>query len=135
MANDEQFGRPSIETPSVPVDGWKPNRLPELASNGLPFSPTFILPTGASCIASQTSPAEISLPFGFHYRRPHAISNRPVIDLTRGYYDPYTQVYTIPLQAGGDTDGGTISTGYWTEKGDGAAPTKEWDITDDRVTD
>jgi hypothetical protein len=136
MANDEQFGRPSIETPSVvPVDGWKPNRLPELASNGLPFSPTFILPTGASCIASPTSPAEISLPFGFHYRRPHAISNRPVLDLTRGYYDPYTQVYTIPLQAGGDTDGGTISTGNWTEKGDGAAPTKEWDITDDRVTD
>ena len=58
-----------------------------------------------------------------------------VIDLTRGYYDPYTQVYTIPLQAGGDTDGGTISTGYWTEKGDGTTPTKEWDITDDRVTD
>lgn len=80
-------------------------------------------------------PTEISLPFGFHYRRQHAISNRPVIDLTRGYYDPYTQVYTIPLQAGGDTDGGTISTGYWTEKGDGTTPTKEWDITDDRVTD
>lgn len=39
------------------------------------------------------------------------------------------------MRAGGDTDGGTISTGNWTEKGDGAAPTKEWDITDDRVTD
>ena len=33
------------------------------------------------------------------------------------------------------TDGGTIPTGSWTEKGDGMTPTKEWDITDDRVTD
>ncbi len=119
MATDVQFEKPSIKISSVPVEGWKPYKLPELASNGLPFSPTFILPTGASSLASQTPP----------------ISNRPIIDLTRGYYDPYTQVYTIPLQAGGDTDGGTISTGNWTEKGDGAAPTKEWDITDDRVTD
>ena len=74
-------------------------------------------------------------PFGFHYWRQHAISNRPVIDVSKGYYDPYTQVFTIPLQAGGDTDGGTIPTGSWTEKGDGTTPTKEWDITDDRVTD
>lgn len=58
-----------------------------------------------------------------------------MIDVTRGYYDPYTQVFTIPLQAGSDTDGGTIPTGSWTEKGDGTTPTKEWDITDDRVTD
>jgi len=55
--------------------------------------------------------------------------------MSKGYYDPHTQVYTIPLQAGGDTDGGTIPTGSWTEKGDGTEPTKEWDITDDRVTD
>ena len=135
MASDEQYEKPTIETSSVPVEGWKPYKLPELASNGLPFSPTFILPNGGGSIDSHIPPTEISLPFGFHYRRQHAISNRPVIGLTRGYYDPYTQVYTIPLQAGGDTDGGTISTGYWTEKGDGTTPTKEWDITDDRVTD
>lgn len=135
MASDEQYEKPTIETPSVLVEGWKPYKLPELASNGLPFSPTFILPNGGGSIDSHIPLTEISLPFGFHYQRQHAISNRPVIDLTRGYYDPYTQVYTIPLQAGGDTDGGTISTGYWTEKGDGTTPTKEWDITDDRVTD
>lgn len=96
MATDVQLEQPSIEISSLRVNGWKPYKLPELASNGLPFSPTFILPTGASSLASQTPPTDISLPFGFHYRRPHAISNRPIIDLTRGYYDPSTQVYTIP---------------------------------------
>lgn len=81
--------------------------------------------------------ASHALPFGFHYWQRHAICNRPVIDLTRGHYDPHTQTYTIPLQAGGDTDGGVIPTGYWTEKcgGDGEKPSKEWDSTDDRVTD
>jgi hypothetical protein len=136
MANDEPFQNPIPETPSSwPVTDWKPYRLPELASNGLPFSPTFILPRGDNSLDATATHTESARPFGFHYWRRHALSNRPVIDLTRGYYDPYTQVYTIPLQAGGDTDGGTIPTGSWTEKGDGTTPTKEWDITDDRVTD
>lgn len=117
--------------------GWQPVRLPELASNGFPFSPTFILPKDICDTTSAVSAAESTLPFGFHYWKQHAISNRPVIDLTKGYYDPHTQTYTIPLQAGGDTDGGSLDTGNWTEKcgGDGQAPSKEWDITEDRVTD
>jgi hypothetical protein len=136
MANDESFQYP---TPATPLPGlltnWKPSRLPELASNGFPFSPTFVLPSSAKNLdATATNPGNAK-PFGFHYWRQHAISNRPVIDVTRGYYDPYTQVFAVPLQAGGDTDGGTIPTGSWTEKGDGTTPTKEWDITDDRVTD
>ena len=136
MANDEPFQNPISETPSSdPFTDWKPSRLPELASNGLPFSPTFILPRGGKNLdASATYPGS-ARPFGFHYWRQHAISNRPVIDVSKGYYDPYTQIFTIPLQAGGDTDGGTIPTGSWTEKGDGTTPTKEWDITDDWVTD
>jgi len=136
MANDEPFQNPISETttPILRAD-WKPSRLPELASNGLPFSPTFILPDTGNKLDTTATYAGITWPFGFHYWRKHAISNRPVIDLSKGYYDPYTQVYTIPLQAGGDTDGGTIPTGSWTEKGDGTTPTKEWDITDDRVTD
>jgi hypothetical protein len=108
---------------------------PPLASNGLPFSPTFILPGSENKLDATARCGGSARPFGFHFWRQHAINNRPVIDVTKGYYDPYTQVFTIPLQAGGDTDGGTIPTGSWTEKGDGTTPTKEWDITDDKVTD
>ena len=136
MTNNESVQNLSPETQSTELhSNWKPSRLPELASNGLPFSPTFILPESGNKLDAMVSNAENARPFGFHFWRQHAIGNRPVIDLSRGYYDPYTQVFTIPLQAGGDTDGGTIPTGSWTEKGDGAEPTKEWDITDDRVTD
>jgi hypothetical protein len=136
MANDESVQNLPPETQSPELfTHWKPSRLPELASNGLPFSPTFILPGSEIKLAATASCAESAAPFGFHYLRQHTIGNRPVIDVTRGYYDPYTQVFTIPLQAGGDTDGGTIPTGSWKEKGDGTTPTKEWDITDDRVTD
>lgn len=56
MASNEQFEELSIEISSVPVEGWKPYRLPELASNGLPFSPTFILPNGGGSIDSQIPP-------------------------------------------------------------------------------
>ncbi len=136
MANNESFQNlPQEAQTHELLTRWKPSRLPELASNGLPFSPTFILPGSGNNLAATASCAENARPFGFHYWRQHTINNRPVIDVTRGYYDPYTQVFTIPLQAGGDTDGGTIPTGSWTEKGDGTTPTKEWDITDDRVTD
>src|SRR5260370_4386320 len=136
MANDESFQKPKPETPlSVPIANWKPSRLPELASNGLPFSPTFILPSSGKSLDATATYAGCARPFGFHYWRQHAIGNRPVIDVTKGHYDPYTQVYTIPLQAGGDTDRRTIPTRSWTEKGDSTASTKEWDITDDRVTD
>ena len=136
MANDEPFQNPLPETPSSdPFTNWKPYKLPELASNGLPFSPSFILPPGGNSLGAPATHTGSARPFGFHYWRQQAIGNRPVIDLTKGYYDPYTQVLTLPLQAGGDTDGGTIPTGSWTEKGDGTTPTKEWDITDDRVTD
>jgi hypothetical protein len=136
MTNDELFQNSTSETLSPGLlAGWKPSRLPELASNGLPFSPTFILPGSGNIPDPRASKAGNARPFGFHFWRQHTIGNRPVIDMSKGYYDPHTQVYTIPLQAGGDTDGGTIPTGSWTEKGDGTEPTKEWDITDDRVTD
>ena len=136
MANDESFQNlpPETQAPEL-LTHWKPSRLPELASNGLPFSPTFILPESGNKLEATVFCTISAVPFGFHYCRQHAIGNRPVIDVTKGYYDPYTQVFTIPLQAGGDTDGGTIPTGSWTEKGDGTTPTKEWDITDDHVTD
>ncbi|MBV9691526.1 MAG: hypothetical protein JO202_17645 [Ktedonobacteraceae bacterium] len=136
MANDEQFKKCVIGTPMFfPIDGWEPYRLPELASNGLPFSPTFILPKSANSLGATPTSTGSAQPFGFHYRQQHAIRNRPVIDLTKGYYDPYTQVYTIPLQAGGDTDGGVIPTGYWTDTTDGNTQMKEWDTMDDQVTD
>lgn len=135
----EQVKR-NVSSPSLfspPDCGWQPVKLPELASNGFPFSPTFILPQHAESTDSSVPTAESTLPFGFHYWQRTAILNRPVIDLTRGYYDPQSQTYTIPLCAGGDTDGGSIDTGYYTEVcgGDGKAPSKEWDVTSDRVTD
>lgn len=119
---------------SPPDHGWQPVRLPELASNGFPFSPTFLLPKHPTS-ANLTAPT--IFPFGFQYRQQHLLKNRPVIDLTKGYYDPQTQTYTIPLQAGGDTDGGTMDTGHYTEKcgGDGEKLSKEWDVTEDHVTD
>ncbi len=149
MSHEVAFGKPdsgieqvscrasSSSIFSPPDRGWQPVRLPELATNGLPFSPTFILPKSGSSVGVTVPTAGNALPFGFHYWQRHAISNRPVIDLTKGYYDPHTQTYTIPLQAGGDTDGGVIPTGYWTEKcgGDGEKPSKEWDTNDDKVTD
>ncbi len=136
MANDESYQNlpPEAQTPEL-LTHWKPSQLPELSSNGLPFSPTFILPSSDNKLDARASRADNARPFGFHFWRQHTIGNRPVIDVSKGHYDPYTQVFTIPLQAGGDTDGGTIPTGSWTEKGDGTTPTKEWDITDDRVTD
>lgn len=138
-AETEQVKR-SASSPSLfspPDRGWQPVKLPELASNGLPFSPTFILPQNAKSTGSSVPIAEPTLPFGFHYWQRTAILNRPVIDLTKGHYDPQSQIYTIPLCAGGDTDGGNIDTGYYTEVcgGDGKAPSKEWDVTSDRVTD
>lgn len=128
----------SVVTSSVfsPVEhGWKPIRLPELASNGFPFSPTFILPKNANTTASPDPMTPPVFPFGFHYWQQGAVRNRPVIDLTKGHYDPHTQTYTIPLLAGGDTDGGVIPTGDWTDRTDGKNPGKEWDVSDDKVTD
>ena len=99
MANDEPFQNPIPETPSSdPFTNWKPYKLPELASSGLPFSPTFILPHGGNTLGATAIHMGSARPFGFHYWRQHAIGNRPVIDLTKGYYDPYTQVYTIPCR-------------------------------------
>src|SRR5581483_11648304 len=119
-----------------PVEhGWKPVRLPELATNGFPFSPTFILPKNTSVPSPDALSRPPISPFGFHYWQPGAVRNRPVIDLTKGHYDPHTQTYTIPLLAGGDTDGGVIPTGEWTDRTDGRNPGKEWDVSDDKVTD
>src|SRR6266849_10674160 len=56
MANDEPFQNPIPETPSSdPFTEWKPYKLPELASNGLPFSPTFILPPGGNTLGATVS--------------------------------------------------------------------------------
>jgi hypothetical protein len=125
-------------SPFVPYEyGWQPVRLAELASNGFPFSPTFLLPQPQNKPVPSIAALPAALPFGFHYCRPTSVLNRPVIDLTRGQYDPHTQTYTIALCAGGDTDGGTIDTGHYTEicGGDGVGPAKEWDTSPDRVTD
>ncbi len=86
MANDEPLQNPIPETPSPGLlINWKPSRLPELASNGLPFSPTFILPCSEKSLDATANYAGSARPFGFHYWRQHAIDNQPVIDLTRGY--------------------------------------------------
>src|SRR5690349_7781034 len=99
MANDESMQNVTSETQSTELlSHLKPSRLPELASNGLPFSPTFILPESGNKLDATASCAGSARPFGFHFWRQHAIGNRPVIDVTRGFYDPYTQVFTIPLQ-------------------------------------
>src|SRR2546427_717940 len=85
MANDESMQNFTSETQSTDLlSHWKPSRLPELASNGLPFSPTFILPVCANKLDSASSCAGSAAPFGFHHWRQHAISNRPVIDVTSG---------------------------------------------------
>jgi hypothetical protein len=147
MSNEQTFGKPyaggaehvlgnaSASSFFPPDRGWQPVRLPELASNGFPFSPTFILPKNASTTSLADPSTQPVLPFGFHYWQPGAVRNRPVIDLTKGHYDPHTQTYTIPLQAGGDTDGGVIPTGEWTDRVDGKNPGKEWDVSEDKVTD
>src|SRR3974390_1050969 len=99
MAKDESMRNLAPETQSPDLyPQWKPSRLPELATKGLPFSATFILPGSGNILDARASCAENARPFGFHFWRQHTINNRPVIDLTMGYYDPYTQVYTIPLQ-------------------------------------
>jgi hypothetical protein len=83
MANDEPFQNPTPETPSLGLlTDWKPSRLPELASNGLPFSPTFILPGRGNSVDAVVTEAGSARPFGFHYWRQHAINNRPVIDVS-----------------------------------------------------
>lgn len=86
MANDESMQNFTLETLSPELlSDWKPSRLSELASNGLPFSPTFILPESGNNLAASVSCAGSAAPFGFHFWRQHAIGNRPVIDVTRGY--------------------------------------------------
>jgi hypothetical protein len=76
-----------------------------------------------------------ALPFGFHFRIRKTRPTHPVIDLTRGSYDPQTQLYTVPLRAGGDTEGDEFETGYWTDQGDGKNPNKSWDTMSDRESD
>lgn len=131
-------GERQTASPFVPYEyGWQPVRLAELASHGFPFSPTFLQPRPQGESVPSMAAEQTARPFGFHYCRPTAVLNRPVIDLSKGEYDPHTQTYTVALCAGGDTDGGTIDTGHYTEicGGDGVGPAKEWDISPDRVTD
>jgi len=86
MANDESKQDITSETQSTELlSDWKPSRLPELASNGFPFSPTFILPGNENKLDAATSCAGSAAPFGFHYWRQNAINNRPVIDLSKGF--------------------------------------------------
>jgi len=76
---------------SVLKHGWKPARLPELATNGFPFAPPFIVRAPTS-VPPQETCTVTALPFGFHFRIHKTSPTHPVIDLTRGFYDPQTQV-------------------------------------------
>lgn len=39
-----------LHFPLSPLEhGWQPTKLPELATNGFPFSPTFIVPKSVPC--------------------------------------------------------------------------------------
>lgn len=114
--------------------GWKPAKLPELATNGFPFAPPFLLRAPARPLQLEIETPS-SLPFGFHFRVRKTSRTHPVIDLTRGFYDPVTQLYTVPLRAGGDTEGDEFETGYWTDQGDGTSPNKSWDTMTDRESD
>jgi len=117
------------------LHGWQSYKLPELATVGFPFAPTFIVRAnvGQSSIALE----DAEFPFGFRFRIRKEASSRPTIDLTKGYYDQHTQLYTIPLRDGGDTAGPTFLTGQWTAKGDGndEETAYEWDLVDDQETD
>lgn len=127
---------PSSSFPLSPLEhGWIPTKLPELVTNGFPFAPTFIIREASQKRPSLT-PAPGALPFGFHFRVQRDSYCQPVVDLTRGYYDPQTQIYIIPLCAsGGETQGGSYLSGEWTSKGDGAKPEQTWDTTTDYETD
>jgi hypothetical protein len=119
---------------SVLEHGWEPARLPELATNGFPFAPPFIVRAPAGTPPPDACASTV-LPFGFHFRIHKTSPTHPVIDLTRGFYDPQTQLYTVPLRAGGDTEGDEFETGYWTDQGDGKNPNKSWDTMSDRESD
>lgn len=119
---------------SVLERGWKPARLPELATNGFPFAPPFIMRAPAGT-PPQESNTPTTLPFGFHFRLRKISSTHPVIDLTHGFYDPHTQLYTASLREGEETEGDEFDTGYWTDQGDGKNPNKSWDIMSDRESD
>ena len=68
MANDESFQNlpPETQAPEL-LTQWKPSRLPELASNGLPFSPTFMLPGSENKLDATVSNAGSARPFGFTF--------------------------------------------------------------------
>lgn len=129
-AKPETLSFASIFNP--PERGWIAAKLPELATSGFPLSPTFIMrqPSPALESAPSTSSAPI-LPFGFHYQTPKTGKNQPVIDLSRGYYDPHTQTYTVPMRAGGDTIDVIWATRFWT----GLDGVGIWDVVTDVSTD
>jgi hypothetical protein len=115
----------------LPMEGWQPCKLPELATNGFPFAPAFIVGKKTSEPERESMQTGTLLPFGFHFRRQPNTTDRPVFDLTKGYYDPQTQRYIIPLRAEEET-GGTFDTGYWTTKDDSEEGGKrEWDTATD----
>ena len=113
-----------------PAHGWLPSKLPELATNGFPFTPTFIVRSTVQPPSSLPS-VSATLPFGFLFRVHKESQNQPVIDFTHGYYDPHTQVYTVPMRCGGDTQGGQFQTGFWT----GLDNLRTWDEVTDYETD
>lgn len=127
----------SVVTSSIfsPIaHGWKPGSLPELATPGFPLAPPFIV-KAPTCSLSQNTEASPTVPFGFRFRIRKNSPTHPVIDLTHGFYDPVTQVYTVPLRTGGDTEGDVFETGYWTDHGDGKNPNRSWDTMPDRESD
>jgi hypothetical protein len=124
-----------LKDPLLPVNGWQPDRLPELATNGFPLSPSFILRDNGSKVEHQPMQTDAAQPFGFHFRQWRDMAGGPVIDLTKGYYDPQTQTYVLPFRADGETEGGEYLSGEWTENTDGEKPIKVWDTMKDRDTD
>jgi hypothetical protein len=119
----------------LPVHGWRSEKLPELATNGFPLSPSFIVRDSGCTVEHQPVQTDAAQPFGFHFRQWRDTTGRPVIDLTKGYYDPHTQTYILPLRINGETEGGEYLSGEWTETADGDKPIRVWDTMKDRDTD
>jgi len=113
----------------LPADEWMPYRLPELATNGFPFSPPFIVKKVDR--HQEKTPDSKDVPFGFVFRKGKDDLERRYIDLSKGYYDPQTQTYNTSFDIPGETEGGTFDSSQWTYDDS----KREWDKLEDTETD